>query len=79
MERAEIEVVKHVERQSFKEEFDTLPMKFFDAAPKQRQQFNRTNAIRRIDSVMSEDGAILVGGRLRNAKHPIIQTKNSLP
>ena len=72
MERAEIEVVKHVERQSFKEEFDTLQMKIVDEAPKQRQQFNKTNAIRRLDSVMSEDGVILVGGRLKNAKHPII-------
>ena len=73
-ERAELEEVKHVGRQSFKEEFDTLQMKRVDAAPKQ-QQVNRTSATHRLDSVMSEDGVLRVGGRLRNAKHPIIKPK----
>ena len=75
IQSAEIEVMK--QRQSFKNESDTMHMKRDGAGPK-RQQVNRTSAICHLDLVMSEDGVLRVGGRLRNAgrsdeaMHPII-------
>ena len=50
MQRAEIEIVQHVQRQSFKEEFDTLQMKRDEAGPNRFDAYQETASCARKDT-----------------------------
>ena len=82
---AEHEIIKHVQRVSFKEEVDTLkPRKADKDTPdpkvtkKQSKVLKGTSSVYRLDPFLDDNGVMRVGGRIRKAacaedvKHPVI-------
>ena len=85
LQKAELEVIKHVQRENFQKEIEILEsVKVTDSTPdrriaKQRNKMMRgTSTVYRLDPFLDEDGVMRVGGRIRNAeaptgiRHPII-------
>ena len=83
---AEIEILKHVQRESFREALSCLQNKGSDAKPKKSVRKGSTSSVKKsssvakLDSVL-RDGLLCVGGRLRHAsieeeqRYPVILPK----
>ena len=86
MHSAEIEILKYVQRQSFREELSCLQNKGSDAKPKKSVRKGSASSVKKSSSVVKldpvlRDGLLCVGGRLRHApieeeqRQPVILPK----
>ena len=86
MRSAEIEVLKYVQRQSFREELVCLQGKESEVEPKKSVRVRGARSVKKSSSIVKldpelRDGLLCVGGRLRHApieqeqRHPVILPK----
>ena len=86
MRSAEIEVLKYVQRQSFREELVCLQGKESEVKPKKSVRVRSARSVKKSSSIVKldpelRDGLLCVGGRLRHApieqeqRHPVILPK----
>lgn len=86
MHSAEIEILKYVQRQSFREELSCLQNKETDVKRTKSVQTDRRRSVKKSSSIVKldpelRDGLLCVGGRLRHApieeeqRHPVILPK----
>lgn len=81
LKNAETEILKHVQRQCFREEYDLLNQVNQQTNTREQKVLKKSSSILKLDPMLG-DALIRVGGRLRrapinsDAKHPVILPKN---